>query len=85
MANNPASLFEIDLVCSQYMFPSTTLSVNITKLFCGQYDFIVATGGNIGVTIGGHIVNVNADRCEDSFYFYALKEPKMTSYTSGNR
>ena len=32
------------------MFPSTTLNVNNTKLFCGQYAFIVANGGHIGVT-----------------------------------
>ena len=41
------------------MFSSTTLNVNITKLFCGlhrpQYAFIVANGGHIGVTNGGHI------------------------------
>ena len=40
------------------MVLSRTLKVNITKLLCGlQCDFIVANGGHIGVTIGGHIGN----------------------------
>ena len=41
------------------MYPSTTLNVNITKtiLWASQYDFIVANGGHMGVTTGGHIGN----------------------------